>query len=201
MVNKLMNKYERNGNKSKEVARAREETVAVSEDRTTKALSTKVGQRDQGYPANDPVRDEEGIHPPPHNPPCPPAIPNNQSTVMFHLRNPQMDRRIPPRTVNIFSFDERRPGRTSSPNSGWPDSAITPCPGHAYREHRGGVNPWARPHPGMSQSTSMNPTDRAFRPESTENEGENANGKDIPDVSGARDESSSLSVKEIISDR
>jgi len=41
MVNKLMNKYERNGNKSKEVAKAREETVAVSEDRTTKALSTK----------------------------------------------------------------------------------------------------------------------------------------------------------------
>lgn len=57
---------------------------------------------------------------------------------MFHLRNPQMDRRIPPRTVNIFSFDERRPGRASSQDSGWPDSAITPYPRHAYREHRGG---------------------------------------------------------------
>lgn len=49
-----------------------------------------------------------------------------------------MDRRIPPRTVNIFSFDERRPGRASSQDSGWPDSAITPYPRHAYREHRGG---------------------------------------------------------------
>jgi len=64
-----------------------------------------------------------------------------------------------------------------------------------------GVNPWARPHPGMSQSTPVSPADRAFRPESTENEGENASGNDIPDVSGARDGSSSLSVKEIILDR
>lgn len=53
----------------------------------------------------------------------------------------------------------------------------------------------------MSQSTPVNPADRAFRPESTENEGENASGKDIPNVSGARDGLSSLSVKEIISDR
>ncbi|EGI69054.1 hypothetical protein G5I_02225 [Acromyrmex echinatior] len=73
--------------------------------------------------------------------------------------------------------------------------------GEGVRQFQPGVNPWARPHPGMSQSTSMNPTDRAFRPESTENEGENASGKDIPDVSGARDGSSSLSMKEIISDR
>lgn len=70
--------------------------------------------------------------------PRPPATLNNQSTVMFHLRNPQMDRRIPPRTVNIFSFDKRRPGCASFPVPGWPDSAITPSPRHAYREHRGG---------------------------------------------------------------
>lgn len=56
----------------------------------------------------------------------PPATLNNQSTVMFHLRNPQMDRRIPPRTVNIFLFDKRRPGCASFSNPGWPDSAITP---------------------------------------------------------------------------
>jgi len=31
-----------------------------------------------------------------------PATPNNQSTVMFHLRNPQMDRRIPPFVRSIF---------------------------------------------------------------------------------------------------
>lgn len=72
------------------------------------------------------------------SPPRPPATLNNQSTVMFHLRNPQMDRRIPPRTVNIFSFDKRRPGCASFPVPGWPDSAITPSPRHAYREHRGG---------------------------------------------------------------
>ncbi|CAL1673931.1 unnamed protein product [Lasius platythorax] len=64
-----------------------------------------------------------------------------------------------------------------------------------------GVNPWARPHPGISQSTPANPAGRAFRPESAENEGENASRKDIPDISKALDKSSSLSVKEIISGR
>lgn len=64
------------------------------------------------------------------------------------------------------------------------------------------VNPWARPHPSMSQSTPVNPVGRAFRPESAENEGENANGKDIYRMYlEALDEPSSLSVKEIISDR
>jgi hypothetical protein len=54
----------------------------------------------------------------------------------------------------------------------------------------------------MSQSTPVNPVGRAFRPESAENEGENANGKDIYRMYlEVLDGPSSLSVKEIISDR
>ncbi|KYN10811.1 hypothetical protein ALC57_17011 [Trachymyrmex cornetzi] len=50
---------------------------------------------------------------------------------------------------------------------------VKPTIEYSFNSNCAGVNPWARPHPGMSQSTPMNPTDRAFRPESTENEGEN----------------------------
>lgn len=64
-----------------------------------------------------------------------------------------------------------------------------------------GVNPWARPHPSISQSTPANPAGRAFHPEFVENEGENVSGKNIPDISEAQDKSSPLSLKEIISDR
>lgn len=69
------------------------------------------------YPANDPVRDEagveeeeeeeEGVFTRPILPPRSPLLASQQSAVrrcVFHLRNPQMDRRIPPfATVNIFS--------------------------------------------------------------------------------------------------
>lgn len=58
---------------------------------------------------------------------------------MFHLHNPQMDRRIPPFVRSIFFH---------STSEGWGarrrwilvgrDPAITPSSGHAYREHCGG---------------------------------------------------------------
>lgn len=57
------------------------------------------------------------------------------------------------------------------------------CLGYDWLSAR--VNPWDRPHPGMSQSTPVNPAGWAFHPESAENEGESTSGKDIPDVSNS----------------
>lgn len=78
--------------------------------------------------------------------PTPPRSPlfasNQQSDVVFHLRNPQMDRRIPPfATVNIFS-----PSRLKVANEGVARRRASigqalPSPrdlGHAPRERRGG---------------------------------------------------------------
>jgi len=50
----------------------------------------------------------------------------------FTSATPKWTAGYPPRTVNIFSFDEGRPGRASSVDPGWPDPAITTLPGHAH---------------------------------------------------------------------
>lgn len=57
------------------------------------------------------------------------------TSVAFRLRNPQMDRRIPPRRGQYF-FVRRRNGGTERPD--WPAAAITTPPRHAHRRPRGG---------------------------------------------------------------
>lgn len=96
------------------------------------------------YPANDPVRDEagveeeeeeeEGVFTRPTPPPRSPLLASQQSAVrrcVFHLRNPQMDRRIPPfATVNIFSpsrlkVADEKGGGCATAGLDWPSVAIT----------------------------------------------------------------------------
>jgi hypothetical protein len=74
---------------------------------------------------------------PSQSPPSPLAI---GRPLGFTSATPKWTAGYPSRTVNIFSFDEGRPGRASSTDPGWPDPAITTLPGHAHhREHPWGL--------------------------------------------------------------
>lgn len=74
-------------------------------------LSDRVGQRDQGYPANDPVRDEEGIHPPPRNPPNSPPPPLTISRPLcFTSATPKWTAGYPPSYGQYFFIRRAKAG-------------------------------------------------------------------------------------------